>query len=121
MSVGSMFPPTGIKEDSQHFDISREDVAIETQTDGGYIYSRPRNARPASRIISTGFTELTQDQFDLLDEFIATYGRFRIFNYTIPTTGEVISVRFKTLPKFNYVGAGGTHRYSASGIELREV
>lgn len=121
MAVGTIFPPTGVKEDSQFFNISRDDVTLETKTDGGYIYSRPRNARPASRIITTGFTELNQTQFQLMDDFIVTYGRFKIFSYKIPTTGESISVRFKSVPKFNYVGMGGTHRYTVSGVELIEV
>lgn len=119
--MSALFPPTGVKEDSQYFEVSRKDIALETRTDGGYTYSRPRHARPASRVISTGFTEITETAKNAIDAFIVANGKFVIFNYTIPTSNETISVRFSALPKYKYVGVGGSHRYTITGIEMTEV
>lgn len=117
----SLFPPTGVKEDSQYFEMSRKDVALEMKTDGGYSYTRPRHARPAARIITTGFTEVSETAKNAIDDFIVANGRFVIFNYTIPTSNETISVRFSALPKYKYVGAGPNRLYTITGIEMTEV
>lgn len=117
----SVFPPTGVKEDSQYFEMTRKDVSLETKTDGGWVYSRPRHARPASRIFTTGFTEITDAQKNTIDNFFATNGKFIIFTYTHPISSEAISVRFSTIPKFKYVGAGGHHLWTITGIEMTEV
>lgn len=117
----SLFPPTGVKEDSQFFEMTRKDVALDMKTDGGYSYTRPRHARPASRIITTGFSEINEAQKNAIDNFVVKNGKFVIFNYTIPTSGETISVRFSGLPKYKYTGVGGHHLYTVSGIEMTEV
>lgn len=117
----SLFPPTGVKEDSQYFEMTRKDVALDMKTDGGYSYTRPRHSRPAGRIITTGFSEVTETQKNAIDSFVAANGKFVIFNYVIPTSNETISVRFSSLPKYKYTGVGGTHRYTITGIEMTEV
>ena len=117
----AVFPPLGVKEDSQYFEITRKDVALEMKTDGGWSYSRPRHARRAGRIITTGFTEISTAQKDLIDNFVADNGKFGIFTYTIPTSGEVITARLSSIPKAKYAGAGGYHLWNVTGVEITEV
>lgn len=115
------FPPMGLREDSSKFSITREDVTISSKTDGGYVYTRPRHARPPRRHITTGFTNLNQEQWFKLDQFIAVNGKHTIFSYVIPTTGEVIDVRLENIPTERYIGVGGVHIYDVSEVKLYEV
>lgn len=122
MAVTSLFPPTGVREDSKYFKKSFKDNTVESKTDGGYSYTRPRSARKPRRVFKTGFTNLTPSQESTLMNFVGTVGKSVIFTYQVPTTGELVSVRFTgNLPSSNYEGAGGTHRYSVSDVEMTEV
>lgn len=116
----NFFPPLGVKEDSKFFKIQREDKAVLSETHG-YVYSRPRHARPARRIITTGLSQLTQGQFEQVDQFISKYGRFQRFKYMLQTTGEVLTVRFEGIPEGKYAGVGGVHIWEFTDIKLVEV
>ncbi|EOB4971270.1 hypothetical protein KW516_19070 [Vibrio fluvialis] len=117
----ALFPPAGIKEDSSNFSMEHEDKGLSSETDGGYVYSRPRHGRLPRRKITTGFTDISDADKIQIEKFAEKYGTYLMFSYTIPDTSETINVRFKTLPKYNYAGVGGTHRYNVTDIELLEV
>lgn len=119
--MAAQFPPIGLKEDSKYFGHTKEDKAILSDTDGGYVYSRPRHARNPRRTFSTGFTNLTQGQLNSLDAFFDVRGCYMIFTYTIPTTGELVDVRFESPFTAKYMGVGGLHRYDVTDIKLVEV
>lgn len=119
--MSAQFPPAGLKEDSKYFSIVKEDKAIKSESDGGYVYSRPRHARMPRRTFSTGFTNLSQAQWLALSRFIDTKGCFAIFTYKAPNTGEMIDVRFAAIPTEKYTGIGGIHKYDVTDIKLAEV
>ena len=117
----ALFPPTGVKEDSALFDDSFEDKGLKSETDGGYVYSRPRHGRRARRMFSTGFTDISSEQKELVMQFALQHGTYLAFTYNIPDSAETVSVRFSKLPKAVYIGVGGNHRYNIADIELTEV
>lgn len=114
--------PLQSKQDSKHFSIEREDPSMSNDMEGGYVISRARFTRPPRRKFTTGFTDLSQAEYDQLDQFFAgVKGGSEMFEWTIPTTGEVCTVRFKGTLKGEYAGMGGNHRYNVSEINLEEV
>lgn len=118
----SQFPTLSKKEDSRYFDIEHEDPAVRSEMEGGYVQSRPRHTRKPRRTITTGFTDLPQADVDTLEAFWdEVKGGSSAFSYTLPTTGEILTVRFKSRLKPKYAGMGGVHRYNVSDIVLEEV
>lgn len=116
------FPPSMAgRQDSKFYSMTREDKAITTQTEGGYVLSRPRTTRSARRIFGTGFTDISQAEYETLEVFFEEVGTFTEFDWTDPTTDEVIEVRIIKPPIAKYKGIGGNHRYDITGIELRET
>lgn len=122
MPISSVFPPAGVKEDSQYFSVRSKDTTIESNTEGGYKYTRPRSARRPRRVIKTGFTMLSLAQEQNVQRFMATVGKHTMFTYILPTTGESLTVRFSAdLPESKYVGVGGYHKFNITDIEMTEV
>ena len=122
MAVSSIFPPEGVREDSRFFKKTFKDNTVESKTEGGYSYTRPRSARRPRRIFKTGFSGLTVQHEDQLMRFFQTVGTHTEFAYQVPTTGEIISVRLTgSAPTSNYVGVGGNHRYDITDVEMTEV
>jgi len=120
----SDFPPAGMtsKEDSKYFEVSQEDPAIRTSTDGGYQLTRPRYTRRPRRVFKTGFTQISEADRALLETFWNTQlGGSKSFTWTIPTTLEEVTVRFEEEMDFKYKGVGGTHYFDVTSIKLREV
>lgn len=116
------FPPAGVKEDSKHFKVTLEDKSLNSETDGGYVYSRPRHNRPPRRTFKTGFTDISEFDKLQIQSFAETHGMYLIFSYQVPDTGETVNVRFsESLPNFQYKGFGGNHRYDVTDIQLTEV
>lgn len=120
----SDFPPPGLEgeEDSSKFSITREDPTVRTNTDGGYIYTRPRYTRTPSRTFTTGFTFVTEEQRQILEAFWnAQRGGSDAFTYTLPTTGVESIVRFKGPYRERYVGIGPNFRWNIEDVTLEEV
>jgi hypothetical protein len=122
MPTSSIFPPAGVKEDSKYFSVGKNDSTVESKTEGGYRYTRPRSARRPRKIIKTGFSNLNQAQETAVQEFFDKVGKHTMFTYLIPTTGQAITVRFTGEPPTSkYMGVGGTHRFDITDIEMTEV
>lgn len=109
------------RQDSQYFSVVREDSSIKFESEGGYTTTRPRTTRVARRLYTTGFTDISQAEFDILETFIQQVNTFTEFNWTDPTTQESIEVRFTKPPAMKYKGFGGNNRYNVQAIELKEV
>ncbi len=117
----ALFPPAIVKEDSSKFKIEFEDKAIRSETEGGYVYTRPRHGRDARRKFSTGFTDIDAEQKTELVKFLQLHGTYLIFDYLIPDTGEQVVVRLDAPFSFDYVGVGGNHRYNCHDVTFTEV
>lgn len=122
MPVSSIFPPAGVKEDSKYFSVGKKSSTIESNTEGGYKYTRPRNARRPRRVVKTGLSGITQAQEASVQSFFDKVGKHTIFTYQLPTTGESLTVRLTgELPSSKYVGVGGVHLFDITDIEMTEV
>jgi hypothetical protein len=115
------FPTFGNREDSSQFGFDVEDVGIRSEMDGGYVLTRPRHTRKPRRTWNTGFTDLSNAQFNTFVDFWNTNGTFKGFTYVVRTSNEVVNVRFATKPEFKYAGYGSNFRWNITGIKLEEV
>jgi phage-related protein len=117
------FPPLGMieGEDSKYFSVEYRDNTVSSEMEDGYEISRPRGTRRPGRMFSTGFTDITSADKVLLQSFWESVrGNANLFNWLDPTTGQVLTVRFKGAMKFQYTGTGGTHLWVLQ-VELKEV
>jgi phage-related protein len=120
----SQFPPPLLagKEDSAECQVEVEDVAVRSETDGGYVYTRARHTRTPRKTWTTGFTNISHAQKTELEQFYQTQrGGSDSFTYTPPTEGVEKIVRFKGPLKFQYTGAGTYFRWDVKNIDLEEV
>lgn len=111
-------------EDSKKFSVEFEDVAMGSTMEGGYVATRPRHTRTPRRTFNTGFTDISEADKITYETFIGTVrAGSDSFTWIHPTTAESLTVRFKlgTVPKFNYKGYGGNHRWDITSIALEEV
>ena len=120
-----VFPTLSIQPDALSFKVSIPNAAKEPQeTDGGYMFTRPKFTRRAARTFSFKFKDLSQADKAALEGFwFQTKGSAVAFNWTEPTTGAVHNVRFgkgMTI-EFQRSGVGFNHRYDTNDIQLTEV
>ena len=118
----SNFPPAGMasKEDTAFFSHSMKDDVERSETAGGYDYSRPRPTRPPTRLFETGFTDISDSDKALLEQFYEG-NRASIFTWTDWTNGVEYQVRFAEPLTFTYTGMGPTRRWNTQAIKLRQV
>lgn len=115
------FPTFGNREDSSKFGFDTEDVGLRGEMEGGYVLSRPRHTRRPRRTWTTGFTALTQPQFDSFLDFWNEHGTFKGFTYVVRTSNEVVNVRFSAKPVWKYTGVGATFMWDISELKLEEI
>lgn len=119
-----LFPPTDAgftdKEDSAYYSEEIEDNTMRSDKDGGYEYSRPRFTRNGRMTYTTGFTDISQADKDLILEFWTKYTGAKSFTWVNPTNLESNSVRFTKPPKPTYTGAGQTRTYNVE-VEIKQV
>jgi hypothetical protein len=120
------FPTLSTQQDQKFYDEVPEDTGMKAETDGGYEITRPRHTRRGRLSFSTGFTNISDADKAALLSFYNSVGTFNMFNWTRPTGGAAIVVRFVKPPKFKYshaVNTGGvvSHRWDTDTIELKEV
>lgn len=108
-------------QDSQFFGMDLEDKALKGEVEGGYTHTRPRHTRPPRRTIKTGFTEITQQQWQMLLDFYDLVGTYQKFSYTDPTSGKLYEVRFDKPFSGKYKGIGATKLWTVADIVLKQV
>lgn len=108
------------KEDAQFYGIKYEDDTISSKMEMGIERTRSRFTKPPSRIYTTGFTEISQADFDLLEEFWEEYRKAKIFTWTNPADQKTHSVRFAEVPSVAYSGVG-PHRSYTVEVSLKQV
>lgn len=109
-------------QDSAKFSEFKDNPAIELETDGGYLYTRPRYTSRPKRTWTIGFTDFTLVQKQEIDAFWdSVMGGSDAFYWTDPTTQEEILVRFKDKITWSYKGAGTTYRWDSNNIQIQEV
>ncbi|WP_028449704.1 hypothetical protein [Chitinibacter tainanensis] len=114
--------PLNDQLDSSKYSEELEDNTIRHEMEGGYELTRARTTRRGRRTFSIGWTFLSQQQKTLIESFYySVRGGSGIFQFTVPTTGEVINVRFQGKISFQYIGAGGVHYWNCHDAKLREV
>ena len=113
--------PFPTKQDAAKFGFEQEDVGIRSEMEGGYVLTRPRHTRRPRRTYKTGFTDLSNAEKIQFEDFIAEFGTYKAFNYTVPVVGTVINVRLREIPKYEYKGAGANLRWDINDIFLEEV
>lgn len=115
------FPTLGGKEDASKFGFESEDVGIRSEMEGGYVLTRPRHTRRPRRTWTTGFSSISNTEYNTFVTFWDTHGTYKAFTYTVPTSNEVVNVRFAAKPDFKYVGIGENFRWDITQIKLEEV
>ncbi|KVQ35786.1 hypothetical protein [Burkholderia cepacia] len=111
------------QQDSSKFQQGKENPAIGSKMDGGYVVTRPRHTRRPRRKFSTGFTNMSQADRDAFDAFFdSVHGGSVIFTYIHPTTKEQILVRFTpdTELSWKYSGVGKNFRWDVD-FKLEEA
>lgn len=122
MAADHTFPASLAEiQDSQYFNIELEDKGLKGEVEGGYTHTRPRHTRPPRRTIKTGFTEISQEQKEVLFDFYDLVGTYSKFNYTDPTSGKVYEVRFDKSFGAKYKGMGTTKLWTIADIVLKQV
>jgi hypothetical protein len=109
--------------DSSKFGTEKENPAMGSKMDGGYVVTPPRHTRLPRRTFSCGFTDMHEAKKNALDAFFdSTHGGAVPFYFTHPTTKEQILVRFTldaTLP-WTYTGMGRMFMWSVT-FKLEEA
>ena len=118
------FPPFDVgfseKEDAGYYSVSYEDNTVRSNMEGGYDTSRPRFTRKMRKTFITGFSDITQADFEIIEEFWLQFGGHRVFTWTDPTNQIDYSARFTRQPNITYTGIGPHRSYNVE-VELKEV
>jgi phage-related protein len=115
------FPTLSQDQDSRFFTEKRENPAIRTELEGGYVQTRARHTRTPRRTWTTGFSELTDADRAALNTFWdQVAGGSRAFTWRHPVTLANHTVRFAAEVSFKYTGHFTRYRWEAQ-ITLEEV
>lgn len=84
--------------------------------EGGYVVTRARHTRKPLRIFKIGYTDISNADKVVLDDFYDTVkGGSLVFTWTDPESLLTYSVRFnKGGLSFKYVGMGNNKRWDCS-------
>jgi len=88
---------------------------VKSPTETGYVVTWKRITR-ATRAWRVTLRYIDQADYATWTEFIATYGTFAAFNFTVPKAGGTYSVRFIERPSTPYSAP-----YWSSSFGLEEV
>lgn len=114
------------KEDSSKYGFEMEDVTIRSDMEGGYVTSRPRFTRPPRRTWKSGFTDISNADKLLLEEFYVSKGGYQSFTYEVPVPNiaggakETVTVRFLEGLSWEYKGFGDNPRWNVE-FKVEEV
>jgi hypothetical protein len=122
------FPITSLlnKQDSGKFGFEQEDVGIRSEMEGGYVLTRPRSTRTPRRTWLTGFTDISNEDKLLLEDFFNEHGTYLEFTYIVPVpdtlggSNEEVQCRFSEKFVWEYKGFGTNARWNVS-MKIEEV
>lgn len=124
----SIFPTFSSLPDQATWEEQRVDSTLRTQTDGGYVLTRPRHTRPPLRMFRFGYTYLSNADKLAFEAFLETVQiGGDAFTWQHPFNGNTYQVRFNSAPVFKYLvfhkNLDGTpdHRWQVTGIDLQEA
>lgn len=110
------------KEDSKFFDETPVDPALRKEFEGGFVSTRPRFTRAPPILITTGFTDISDLDKELIYElYNLVRGGSGPIGYTHPVSAELFTVRIVRPIKAKYAGIGGFHRWDIASIELETI
>lgn len=116
-----VFPTTSKGQDSKFYEVSREDPALKTEMEGGYVVSRAKHTRRPRRKFKTGYTGIGNADRVILEGF---YDKVRggsvVFDWKDPIEQTVYQVRFAQPPAFKYAGIGINQLWDVT-IELEQA
>jgi hypothetical protein len=93
--------------DSSKFQPEKENPAMASKMDGGYVVTRPKHTRKPRRTFTCGFTDFTDAQrADVDAHFDAMHGGSAIFYLIHPISKETIYVRYTTDTTMQWTNAG---------------
>lgn len=120
--MATLILPLQELQDSSKFSETKDNPAMELETDGGYTYTRPRYTSAPKRTWTIGFTNFTLEQKQTIDKFWNdVMGGSDAFYWTEPTTKEDVLVRFKSQITWSYKGSGSTYRWDSNNFSIKEV
>lgn len=110
-------------EDSQYFQTQRISGAQTYETDGGIFIVRKRFTRNPGSFIVTGFTEISDSDKNLFDQFYennASHGATEV-TYVHPLTQASMQVYFSESTPYTaeYKGWGSNKVWTLTDIKLR--
>jgi len=103
---------------------SENPVVASGDTEGGYVYTRPRHTRRPRKSFEFKFVDISEaERTDLTDFWDDRRGGSGAFNWTHPITATVYNVRFdpEMVLEFERSGYANNHRWDSSTIILKEV
>ena len=110
-----VFPVLKMGQDSKYYKVSIEDPSMKTPMDGGYVVSRAKHTRKPRRTFTTGFTQLTNADRQILESFYdSVRGGSVIFDWTDPINNQTFQVRFASEFAFQYTGVGVSQLWDVS-------
>lgn len=114
------FPTMSRGESPSLYKESEEDVAIKSETSGGYELTRPRFTRAPRREFQTGWLSIPQADRNLWDTFYKTVRTYSAFTWLNQLSGEIVQVRCSEPPTIDYVGIGKNKMWNIT-VKMREV
>lgn len=108
-------------QDSRYFSVEAEDNAVKGETDGGYVNARPRHTRRPRKTFTTGWTDISHDDYLEAETFYDLVATWKVFTYVNKTTGVTYRVRFDKPLKWSYTGFGIAKLWSCTSVTLKEA
>lgn len=84
----------------------RRDNTIKSESEAGYIQSRPRFTRKTSEFGPLDYQPLTAAEKVQIEALHDQVGCSALFTWTMPVEGSTHNVRFKEEPTFKLIGPG---------------
>lgn len=104
-----------VKPDSSKHTETREDPAMRTEAEGGYVITRAKHTRVPRKSWTVGYRMLLNSDKAALDAFWdLVRGGSAIFDWTNPQDNVLYKVRFKEQIRWAYTGIGSSQRWDCS-------
>jgi len=116
----SDFPTLSTGQDSRYYTMQQEDTSLKTTMEGGYVVARAKHTRKPRRTFTSGFTDISDADKQLLEDFFDTVNCAAIFTWVDPQSGMggappvAYQVRFDGPLSYQYKGMGPTKRWDVT-------